>query len=139
MSKVVIMAHGGDPYDHDNMVQYDTHQGTFEGEEGSLSWVSRNDYLNHCKKHISSSNTGWMSLWELDMRTGVSKCWFQHANPVRVRQELNLKAKELKVTKPKMKTASLWGMAPPPSVSDFTSSSLDEILNSLNAQVSQQV
>ena len=89
MSNIVLLTYGRNAYDHSMDVDYDTYYGSFVNDS-----VRLNVYMARAKQYAARPDTGWYSMIEVNLITGESKVWFTHTNPLKVRVELNIPAKE---------------------------------------------
>lgn len=103
---VVLCSTGMDPYDHAREIKYETHVGSFEGDDNR----HRRDYLAHFENLAKKGVIGWVTLWELNVKTGTTKCWLNLSNPLKKRIEINIPAKQAKSV---VKRTQAYGLGAP--------------------------
>lgn len=89
MSSIVMIAHGRDPYDHTEEIQYTFYQ----IDEVDLA----NAKITGQRNIKDRARTGWYSVTVLDTKTQRATPIFYAENPLLERLELNPAAKKAKV------------------------------------------
>ena len=94
MSKIVICSTGGDSYDHDSGIHHEIVSSETWGDGDGGSQLA--SYIAHYKARLAKNMVAWVTINEIDIQHGRTKCWLKLRNPLKQRIEVNLPAKELK-------------------------------------------
>lgn len=98
MSKLMVIAVGHDPYDHDNNIQTEVMVGEWETQpDGSLHPTHR-DYQSHYGDRVRRGIYGWCKAYMLDTDTGLTTKKMEFIGPVKKRIEVNVAAKKTGTT-----------------------------------------